>query len=477
MILSVLVCNVTASAGVVLSSLGEIAAALALNCDDDMMTAEFWEGVISGGSYKWVYDELNKLWVDPTTGIGYGIDSSGRLYRSGRGGGGSLRAVDSPDDIEISGDTFAVMIEQINNHYAPKANTEYVSLQHTDSPRSQLSSAAHTTLPFFVQGKILNYGTFEPVYITPFYRSSEGYTYISRYQYYCYFTELDDNGKRYLKVDKIDNLGVEDTVISISSAGTNVVTYQWIDLRLYNGYFQLRSYSSYANWTSLGSTSVGAGVGLGDYLRTDNQGVTLTQLDFVDNFTFTYADRSDHLPLDYGYYVNKDQLAFDGWASDIDPSLIPGDTYVTIDGDNIYEYHIENEEGDSTTVYNYIYNDYTFPEDSGSDSDDGDSDSDSDGGTGNFDGDVTVGGQVNVDGKIDVGGSVDININVSSTPADNDDDQTTIEMPDVEVDDLPEAPRDFLTYLGNLFMFLPAEVLALIVGGIAAAIFCRVWGR
>ena len=477
MVLSVVVCNVTASAGVVLSSLSQIAAALATNCDDDMMTAEFWEGVISGGSYKWVYDELNKLWVDPTTGIGYGLDGAGRLHRSGRSGGGRLRPVESPEDIEISGDTFAVMVEKLNMHYAPKGNTYYISLQHTSSPRGELSDQPHTTLPFYRNNEILSFGEYTPLYITPFYQDADGRTYICRYQYYCYFTDVDDNGKRYFKVDKIDNLGVEDTQISISGAGVNVTSCKWIDFRLYNGYFQLRSYFSLENWTSLGSTTIGAGVGIGDYLRTDNQSVVLTQPDFVDNFTFTYAERENYLPLDYGYYVEKEQLKFDGWASDIDPAQIPSNVYITIEGDNIYEYNIENEEGDSTTVYDYVYNDYTFPEDSGSDSDDGDSDSGSDGGTGNFDGDVTVGGQVNVDGKIDVGGSVDININVSSTPADNDDDQTTIEMPDVEVDDLPEAPRDFLTYLGNMFVVLPGEVLALIVGGIAAAIFCRVWGR
>ena len=79
---------------------------------------------------------------------------------------------------------------------------------------------------------------------------------------------------------------------------------------------------------------------------------------------------------------------------------------------------------------------------------------------------MTVGGQIDVGGKVDV----DLNVNVNGGG--------NVSLPDTDlVDNLPETPQGFIDYLKKLFDFLPVEVLGLLLAGIAAAVFCRIWGR
>lgn len=85
-------------------------------------------------------------------------------------------------------------------------------------------------------------------------------------------------------------------------------------------------------------------------------------------------------------------------------------------------------------------------------------------GNGGIKGDITVSGNVDVNIIVP---DINININGGATS-----------MPDFDVvENLPEAPQNFIDYLQTLFDFLPGQVLALIVAAIACAVFCRIWGR
>lgn len=51
----------------------------------------------------------------------------------------------------------------------------------------------------------------------------------------------------------------------------------------------------------------------------------------------------------------------DGMGADIDTTKIPDNYYITVGGDTIYDYNITNPAtGDSTTINNYITNNYIF---------------------------------------------------------------------------------------------------------------------
>lgn len=152
----------------------------------------------------------------------------------------------------------------------------------------------------------------------------------------------------------------------------------------------------------------------------------------------------------------------------IDTTKIPDNYYVTISndsstGDTIYNYTLVNPEtGQKDTIQNFITNNYTFTT-----TNEGDTNiSGGNGSGGSLSGDITVGG------KVEVGGKVDINVNVNGGNSGN------VSFPDTDlVENLPEVPQGFIDYLKKLFDFLPAPVLAILIGVIAAAGICRIWGR
>lgn len=161
---------------------------------------------------------------------------------------------------------------------------------------------------------------------------------------------------------------------------------------------------------------------------------------------------------DYGFICSESMIDLH-W--DFDTSKIQDGQIVEVNGgDNIYNYNITNPStGQTSTVNEYITNNYTYIEESG-----GEQGSGGTGGTGG-----SVSGNVDVSGEVGVNGEIDVNVNVNNGPS---------AYPDTDlIGNLPEAPKNFLDYLGILFSFLPAPVLYLLIGGIAAAIFCRLWGR
>ena len=172
---------------------------------------------------------------------------------------------------------------------------------------------------------------------------------------------------------------------------------------------------------------------------------------------------------DFGFMCSKSKIST---VYDFDTSKIGKGQVVTINGDTIYNYTITNPEtGDSSKFGDYITNNYTYITNNYGDGESGGS------GSG-------VGGNVTVGGSIDVGGSVGVDINVSvpdiniNVNGNGGGAGESVSLPDTDlVENLPEAPSGFIDYTASLFSFLPAEILSLLIAGLAAAIFCRIWGR
>lgn len=196
------------------------------------------------------------------------------------------------------------------------------------------------------------------------------------------------------------------------------------------------------------------------FLPSDNLNMTNRDMSVKFSYLFNHsfngtlekhAETCSSTTDDIGYICDGEPLSLTSYWFDI--SRIPKGQIVTINGDTIYNYTITNPEtGDSSKFGDFITNNYTYI-------------------TNNNGG--SSGGNVTVGGKIDVGGSVKVDVNVNVNGAG---DNTS--LPDVDIaNNLPEAPQGFIDYLTSLFSFLPASVLVLILAGISAAIFCRVWGR
>ena len=151
----------------------------------------------------------------------------------------------------------------------------------------------------------------------------------------------------------------------------------------------------------------------------------------------------------------------------------------TITGDTIYDYGITNPDtGKSTTINNYINNNYTIPSDDVGGDDPSNPDSPGSGGN------VTVSGNVDVSGKIEIDTKpIDININVNGDSGYS----GTGEVPAVKFDEdiglknyydwMQDQTTGFSGFMGSFFSWLPGDIVLMLCAGFALVIVARFLGR
>lgn len=163
---------------------------------------------------------------------------------------------------------------------------------------------------------------------------------------------------------------------------------------------------------------------------------------------------------DFGFLISSEQFTT---TYQFDTTRLPSNSTVTISGDSVYDYSItDNSTGESSTIYNYVTNNYNYPENSG-------------GNTSGGNGGGTVGGNITVGGQVDVGGKVDINVNLNGN-GDN------YSMPDTSgMNDYLESALDDSSgvrkFLKEFFDFLPPPILILLGTALTCAIIARLFGR
>lgn len=163
---------------------------------------------------------------------------------------------------------------------------------------------------------------------------------------------------------------------------------------------------------------------------------------------------------DFGFLISSEQFTT---TYQFDTTRLPSNSTVTISGDSVYDYSItDNSTGESSTIYNYVTNNYNYPENSGDNTSGGN-------------GGGTVGGNITVGGNVDVGGKVDINVNLNGN-GDN------YSMPDTSgMNDYLESALDdssgFRKFLKEFFDFLPPPILILLGTALTCAIIARLCGR
>ena len=164
---------------------------------------------------------------------------------------------------------------------------------------------------------------------------------------------------------------------------------------------------------------------------------------------------------DFGYVASATPISA---VYDIDTSRIPDDHYITVNGDTIYDYSITNPvTGDTTTIRNYVTNNYNFPKDES--------------GNGGTSGNVTVSGQIDVSGTVSVDVNVDVNLNGGAGGGGN-----HYEMPDTSffddyLDDALEESTGIRRFIADFFDSMPGQITKLIGIGLVLAILCRLIGR
>ncbi|MGN0686490.1 MAG: hypothetical protein ACI4KA_00120 [Oscillospiraceae bacterium] len=407
-------------------------------------------------------------------------------------------AVDNPDTsvnsdgyVQISGKTFSEICAQLREQYAPDDHGNHKVLSwRTDTYLNGITNYGNM-LGFFQSGTFCN-SSWSEVYLVPFYYDGTQY-YYSSYQLHFYQTLNNDvltMASTYW--DMRENTAVSDPYLYTSYPLTD---YRYMGLgwfNQYNGYCNNaanpnlvfhKTYYDYISYSGVYNVCYLGGIIDNNeyytfYSSDQLSSITNTSL-FGVNRMFSAlsspwsAKATDTSTVDIGYICSNEPINM--YFQDIP---VADDDVITLSGDNIYNYTITNTNGDTTTINNYIINNYTIPSNPTSDNpnDPGTSDDPSTPTNGN----ITVGGNVNVGGSIDVGGQFDINVNVNQGVGSS----SEISGYDIEdvnlveaLEQIPELGDGFKGWFARMFDWLPPEILALLIGGIALAILLRIAGR
>ena len=189
---------------------------------------------------------------------------------------------------------------------------------------------------------------------------------------------------------------------------------------------------------------------------------------------------------DWGFILSSKPFELMMNQQNIDFDRIPDNYVITINGDTIYDYSVTNPDtGQTSTVNNYVNNNYTLPnkEPSGGDGSGGSS-----GGSGTVSGNVTVGGKVDVSGKIDISTNpIDINVNVNNSGSGSSGGSGSGDSSGVEFDQdlslnnyygwLQQQSTGFSGFMKQFLSWLPEDIVIMICAGLALVILARFIGR
>lgn len=372
-----------------------------------------------------------------------------------------IRPVEATDEAKIDGSTFKALCNASGSVYCPKNTKDFISWR---------TNIFNTTADYDMRIVFCRNGFFcgdtwtNDVYLVPFY--TDGLlTYYSAYQFHFYKELVKDDDGNYVSSlyceywNMLDEL--EPTTILITD---KLLDYQYIDIVVpLDIRLNLKFYSTYTNylnrnvttssniWDSMGTTTlditdmfcIDTNSGVYTTVDTRNLGLTSCFRKSVEEHDAAceYSDKHD-----IGYYCHNKPIEKD--FSSVDFTKISDEDTVTLTGGTVYDYTITNNEGDTTTINNYITNNYTYP--------------------------VTDTGNSGGEGS-GTGGAGDVNVNVDvdvNNGANN-------LLPDIDgyVNYLEQPPEGFMQFFEKIFAFLPSDVLMLLLGGISVAIGCRVLGR
>lgn len=397
----------------------------------------------------------------------YYLDGDGNLQvddsHSTHGGGAGRRRVSSGDDIYVEAPVFKDIVVASNNFYFPSGKELKVLSYQNNTISVEKNRYSHCLLNGSSLG-VLPSGSTTDIYLLPFQ--------ILGGKYYFNTNQLH--------ISLVD--GVIQPVVSLSCYDSTVI----INTSDYNNNCSISSYPymsikyMYRDTVDYYYRIYSNGE---DYVKNQNfrEGWiyrsafrAYDDTDASSSIHASFMEAPDWSTDDVGYYVSDSFINMNGCFTDVDPTLIPSDTYITLSGDTFYDYSITNKAGNTTTINNYITNNYNYP------SSDNSSGGGSSGG-GTTSGDVNVGGNVNVSGNIDVGGSVDVNINVNSGGGADINDYIDVDPVETNVDEIlaavPSVSKGFIDYLTGFFAWLPKEIYGLLVLGLVVAVWCRLMGR
>ena len=442
-----------------------------------------WLKVVSDGALQGVYvletvDDLY-YYLDPLTNkltayTGYHYSGGGGHHYSSSGGGGGRNrwTVSDGEEMYLSADDFQSVINRLSQQYGPKNTNNRHSWQ-TDK-------AYNTHLSFFSEGTFFNSGLSE-VYCVPFFydgKTKDTYYYSLCQLHFYQIVSQDDNGNNVvsLYMDYYNWFDGGETTTYLVSEDLSTIRYmRFPDITCaqltFRGFTKYSDFLSYTNglYMSVAGVDIGTSYDLSDLsLNTSIQWAST--LPWAIRYTTnSAAEIAAQDYADYGFFFSNAPINMG--AYDIDWDKMPDDYSVVASGDTIYDYDIiDNTTGDTTTINNYINNNYTYPDDDSG---------------GQTSGNVTVSGDINVGGKVEV----DVNVNIKSDEPSGGSGASggtvgtidSSDLSDVAISDwyqwLLDSTESLSGFLSTFLGWLPASVLPILCVAVAGVCLCRFLGR
>lgn len=404
----------------------------------------------------------------------FGVLSSVPAYAVHSGGGGSLFGGTEGDT--ITGADLKAMAADYNSCYCPMPTSDaFVWGYHSSTSIDQKGSSSaydfYPDVPVYMDTRSWGGKAWLDFYVLPYYyddNNSLG-TFYGNYYFHVYAKNVNGSVTLYL-----DSYNLSDNILDRSfNSSWNVSNYPYLGFYGKNN-VSIRGYTSNGNYYSRTGSAL-ITMNCPSFTSIDRS-VTGQIGTLIVSSTFT---PDSNINDDWGFIVQNTPFELFANQTQIDFNQIPDNYVITINGDTIYDYSITNPDtGDSTTINNYITNNYTIPA-----SDDPTNPTDptdpSDPTSPSITGNVTVSGNVDVSGKIDIDTKpIDINVNVNSGGSDPD-----IPVPTLEgleegqqgINDLINYYQDSADQIGGFFSsfmsIVPAPIRNMVPVAVGLIIF------
>ena len=451
------------------------------NLSEDDFRAYYTDIATNGESYPLGSNEYNTyLFITETAANGVSLDAICLLAFHDTGTSDYTINDDGDENskFQVTGKALKDMTADYNSRYMPMANEDqyYYHYQGDNMTHSDSSSWYFTPFcPVYLFEKQWANKGWTDYYFIPVVSDDDKTTFYGQQYGHIYAKNVDGTTTMYFDLINMS----DDSIAKSFSFVYDATTYKWIGLEFNGSLYNIYGFNSSYNYLN-GKLVGGQYAEYGPFVQGINMlswdGSSTIGLNFLltDSTFSPKTNKND----DWGYILSNKPFELFANQTSIDFDKIPDNYVITINGDTIYDYSVTNPDtGDSTTINNYITNNYVIPE--GEKKDDGSSSG------GSVSESVIVGGKVDVSGDITIKSDpININVNVNSGSSSGGSAGTGEAVrfdQDIGLNNyynwMQEQTTGFSGFMKNFFGWLPADIVIMLCAGFGLVILARFLGR
>lgn len=461
---------------------------------------EVWEWIVLNGDnteYQTQYSGLNDVYIKVIETVASGVSLDYICNAFYRDNGLDDFKVTEDNKLQLSSKAFKDMVSDYNSRYAPMPTQTMWKWSYQTELSYKPAKSATPYIPIFWS----NYGawggkdgSWKECYVLPFLTDDDvDAPYYMNY-YYHFYPTFDDDHTPYINVELyslIDNqLYNADSWSFAFKSGTfegknavfalNLLGYRNAP-NLYGytsdvGYLTVTTESGKFTYSQISRNSGGyffsggalSNLTLNKYLN-----------DLISESTFTPDTATGD---DWGAYISQTPFQLWGNQTTVDWDRVPDNYYITIQGDNFYDYSIHNPDTGDECPFGDFLIDYDIPD--LVDPDEGDDDNSGGSGGGSVSGEINVGGKVDVSGDIVIKADpIDINVNVNTSGGSSGAGtaEGVLFDEDLSLNNyygwMQDQTTGFGAFMKAFFGWLPEPIVIMLCAGFALVILARFLGR